>query len=52
MEKAGCRFDEKTENHVDSSTNFAGALYAYCHSSECAADLLWQGGISPVFAVP
>lgn len=52
MEEAGSRFDEKTEKHVDSSINSAGALYAYCRSLEHAADLAWRKGISSMFAVP
>lgn len=47
------KFDEKTEKHIDSSINSAGALCVPV-AVLCiyAADLVWQKGISLMFAVP
>lgn len=52
MEELGCKFDEKTEKHSDSSINSAGAL---CVLSAIlwSRQLIWcdRKG-SPMFTVP
>lgn len=52
MEEAGCRFDEKTEKHVDSSINSAGTLCMLV-AVLWSMQLIWSDRKgSPTFAVP